>query len=639
MVMEIGLSPVRELSEAEQRQESLADVYDQLGEMRKSETKFESRIESKMESLGNEMRSQDQKLEELTRKLDLVLNSLPGIATTREVGSTSQSMHLQTQDLRNQVRSLNSEPCLSNIRPGLRENLIKNVEMPIFDGAGVYGWVARVERFFRIGGYNDEEKLALISVSLSGEALSWYNWVVNTRQFESWSQFKSSLMLRFGNLKLRGPSQSLFCIKQTGTIADYIQRFEDLSSQVTGLDEQKLEGIFLNGLSQEMQELVHMQKPRNLPEMVAEARAMESSIMQSVVKKELMLANKENRETFCSDVKSNTHYNPNGWKMKTVATETIQNIEKPANRTEQRPRRHNTNAELDEKRRKGICFKCDGPWSREHKCPNKELRIMTIFNGYEVEVLDGNNELELVEEPVGECMSLSFSSFRGISGPSTTKVSGSLGKESIVIMLDSGATHNFISPLAVKKLRLRCREDSNLNVKLGNGMMVDGLGVCEKVTFSAQNLEFTTDFIVLELGQIDVILGVYWLRTLGDCRVNWEKNEMSFLYKGKMVSLKGESDLLISKMSLKSLSTGLEAKSKGVALDLCNQQDIQPVLEPIEKGIQAVLAEFDGVFEVPTSLPPLRGREHSIILAPGTTAVSVRPYRYPHAQKEVIHLL
>ncbi|XP_019088814.1 PREDICTED: uncharacterized protein LOC104725465 [Camelina sativa] len=151
-----------------------------------------------------------------------------------------------------------------------------------------------------MGGYNDAEKLVLASVSLQGEALSWYNLEINKSQFESWVQFKSGLMLKFGS-KIRGPSISLFRIKQTGTIAEYIQRFEDLSSQVSGLDEQKLEGIFLNGLTREMQELIHKQKPRNLLEMMAVARAMESCIKRKVVKEELMLASKENNEIYGSD--------------------------------------------------------------------------------------------------------------------------------------------------------------------------------------------------------------------------------------------------------------------------------------------------------------------------------------------------
>jgi len=54
------------------------------------------------------------------------------------------------------------EPYNSDIRPGIRENLLKNVEMAVFEGVGIYSWIARVERFFRTNGYNDAEKLALV---------------------------------------------------------------------------------------------------------------------------------------------------------------------------------------------------------------------------------------------------------------------------------------------------------------------------------------------------------------------------------------------------------------------------------------------------------------------------------------------
>ncbi|XP_010463160.1 PREDICTED: uncharacterized protein LOC104743813 [Camelina sativa] len=203
-------------------------------------------------------------------------------------------------------------------------------------------------------------------------------------------------------------------------------------------------------------------------------------------------------------------------------------------------------------------------------------------------------------------------------------------------MLDSGATHNFISPEAVKKLKLKCREDPNLSVVLGTGITVQGLGVCAQVTFSAQNLEFTTDFVVLELGPIDIILGVYWLRTLGDCQVNWQKHKMSFLHKGQMVTLKGELDLNMSKRSLKSLSCGVTFSKKGVQMELSNLQSSQSTPQPTDIRIQSVLSEFDKVFEVPTALPPIKGQAHAINLLAGNNAINVRPYRYPHAQKEIM---
>ncbi|KAG7600310.1 Retrotransposon gag domain [Arabidopsis suecica] len=189
---------------------------------------------------------------------------------------------------------------------------------------------------------------------------------LNPQDFDIGNQFKSSLLLRFGNIKLRGPSQSLFCIKQTGSVPEYISRFEDLSAQVTGLNDQQLEGIFLNGLTLEMQEVTHLMKPQNF---VRDDR-------------------------FCkSDGNSFTI-------LEEKATNTL-NGQKVTGYNEQRPRKHHSIAELDEKKRKGISFKCDGKWSREHECPNKMLQVLTVLNGYQVEVLEERVEVEL-SKPVGE---------------------------------------------------------------------------------------------------------------------------------------------------------------------------------------------------------------------------------------------
>lgn len=62
---------------------------------------------------------------------------------------------------------------------------------------------------------------------------------------------------------------------------------------------------------------------------------------------------------------------------------------------------------------------------------------------------------------------------------------------------------------------------------------------------------------------------------------------------------------------------------------------IQPV-EEIPQPLQDILQQFQHVFEEPSSLPPLRGREHAINLQPGIGPISVRPYRYPQAHKEVL---
>lgn len=51
------------------------------------------------------------------------------------------------------------------------------------------------------------------------------------------------------------------------------------------------------------------------------------------------------------------------------------------------------------------------------------------------------------------------------------------------------------------------------------------------------------------------------------------------------------------------------------------------------------LLEYEAVFQKPSGLPPIRGNEHAIVLKDNIKPISVRPYRYPHAHKEIMERL
>lgn len=75
-------------------------------------------------------------------------------------------------------------------------------------------------------------------------------------------------------------------------------------------------------------------------------------------------------------------------------------------------------------------------------------------------------------------------------------------------LIDSGASHNFITPLVVSALHLQGDKDQNLGVKLGDGHQVWTKGRCGTFPLKLNEEEFSTDSYVLELGDIDVILGI-----------------------------------------------------------------------------------------------------------------------------------
>ena len=52
-----------------------------------------------------------------------------------------------------------------------------------------------------------------------------------------------------------------------------------------------------------------------------------------------------------------------------------------------------------------------------------------------------------------------------------------------------------------------------------------------------------------------------------------------------------------------------------------------------------LLHTYKNIFAKPSGLPPTRSHDHSIPLLEGSNPVKVKPYRYPHSQKEQIELM
>ncbi|KAL2466824.1 Eukaryotic aspartyl protease family protein [Abeliophyllum distichum] len=166
-------------------------------------------------------------------------------------------------------------------------------------------------------------------------------------------------------------------------------------------------------------------------------------------------------------------------------------------------------AELQIKREKGLCFRCDEKYTIGHRCKNKELQVLLVQEGGEWEVderEEGEGKAEEVDE-VGEVVELSLNSVVGLTPPRTMKVRGRILSQDIVILIDCGASHNFISSKLVQILGLLRIATTGYGVIMGTGLAVQGAGVCKGVAVEIQRVKIKEDFLSLELGSSDVILG------------------------------------------------------------------------------------------------------------------------------------
>ncbi|KAA0054528.1 peroxidase 64 [Cucumis melo var. makuwa] len=315
-------------------------------------------------------------------------------------------------------------------------------------------------------------------------------------------------------------------------------------------------------------------------------------------------------------------------------------------------------AEFQARKEKGLCFRCNEKYSADHKCKMKEqceLRMFVVTadkEEYEIVEEDKEEKKELsrieINEDITTVVELSINSVVGLNDLGTMKVRGKLLGEDVIILIDCSATLNFVSEKLVKKLFLPIKETSRYGVILGSGAAVQGKGICEKLEVQLNNWKIIEDFLPLDLGGVDVILGMQWLYSLGVTMVDWKNLSLTFSVDGKSVNIKGDPSLTKARISLKNMIKNWGDKDAGFLIE-CRSIEVKVVesnayclqsTEVLSSGsISSVINQFQDVFEWPEKLPPQREIEHHIHMKEGTNPINVRPYRYGFHKKEEMEKL
>ena len=92
------------------------------------------------------------------------------------------------------------------------------------------------------------------------------------------------------------------------------------------------------------------------------------------------------------------------------------------------------------------------------------------------------------------------------------RIWGRINHHDMVILIDSGSTHNFLDEALWKLLKLPI---STHEVRVANGDVLSTKGACNEVQIKLQGTLFQIDLNVLPLGGCDVVLGTQWLYSLG----------------------------------------------------------------------------------------------------------------------------
>lgn len=127
----------------------------------------------------------------------------------------------------------------------------------------------------------------------------------------------------------------------------------------------------------------------------------------------------------------------------------------------------------------------------------------------------------------------------GLSSSQTLQLPAHICRQEVVVLIDSGSSNNFINQRLAHKLNLKPTPTQQFKVAVADGGRLDCDKVYRKVPIQLPDLQIQVDLFPIKLIGVDVILGVSWLRSLGNVACNWDHMSMEFEHAGRHVRLVG----------------------------------------------------------------------------------------------------
>ena len=119
---------------------------------------------------------------------------------------------------------------------------------------------------------------------------------------------------------------------------------------------------------------------------------------------------------------------------------------------------------------------------------------------------------------------------------------GSIHKKTVLVLIDSGCSTNFVSTALVHKMNLpTVPSPRHFDVELADGSLSHCTTLVPKLSIRIQKYRDKIDFDIMPLSRYDMILGQPWLYEY-DPLISFRNHSLQFVQNGNLVELSGIRD-------------------------------------------------------------------------------------------------
>lgn len=276
---------------------------------------------------------------------------------------------------------------------------VKKIQLPEFYGFDPQGWIQKAKLYFDINGTPAHLRIRLAQLSMTGVAQHWFTIVTQVHTQLTWEHFQEELLQRFSGLEIQNPYEQLATITQSDSIHEYIDDFEYLLSLVPKLAESQALGYFVAGLRDEVKRWVRIHRPQTRLDAMYLAKDVEEMLNPSSGNISQSRFRYHHLGGFNDGLQNRV---PNLQLSHTLGFPNIKQVDKGISPhsdalTQSVPRQPATTSteisqilqrdrgvrslsrtEWEERRKKGLCFRCGQQFGPAHKCPEGKLRVLLL---------------------------------------------------------------------------------------------------------------------------------------------------------------------------------------------------------------------------------------------------------------------
>ena len=208
------------------------------------------------------------------------------------------------------------------------------------------------------------------------------------------------------------------------------------------------------------------------------------------------------------------------------------------------------------------------------------------------------------------------------------RLRGVLVGHKVITLLDIGATHNFIDVKFVERRGINTEEFEGLRFKVANGYTLCCDKMVRDLPLHLNNYEFKVDYHVVNMGDMDIVLGMQWLHSLKKVTLRLKDMEILFKVDGRTHVLKAICSGDVRTISFRWLER-LSRHNNIKWVEICTLMPTQKEQHKTKyhPDIQKLRIKYEKLFnEIPLGKPPDRGIECSIELEKGAKPIMITPY-------------